>query len=64
MSDYNLRQVLIEREGLSPGLADIQIAAMRQEVANGADPEELLYEIGLEPDYVEDLIDMGWGMTK
>lgn len=30
---------------------------MREEVLNGADPEEVLYEYGLEPDYIMDLID-------
>lgn len=29
---------------------------LRDEVAAGADPEDLLYEIGLEPDYVFGLI--------
>ena len=33
-----------------------EIKAMRQEVLDGADPEELLYDIGLEPDYVFDLL--------
>lgn len=30
---------------------------MRQAVKNGADPEEVLYEYGLELDYFEELID-------
>ena len=30
---------------------------MREEVLNGADPEEVLYEYGLEPDYIMDLLD-------
>lgn len=29
---------------------------MRNEVREGADPEELLYDIGLEPDYIFALI--------
>jgi hypothetical protein len=39
--------------------ADIDdvISEMRQEVECGADPEEVLYEEGFEPDYVFDLID-------
>ncbi len=32
------------------------IKEMRQRVYEGEDPEEILYEIGLEPDYVFDLI--------
>ena len=31
---------------------------MKQEVAFGADPEEVLYDEGLEPDYIFDLIDI------
>ena len=33
------------------------IKKMRQAVKNGADPEEVLYEYGLEPDYIMDLLD-------
>lgn len=32
------------------------ISIMKEEVDNGADPEELLYEYGLEPDYIMDII--------
>jgi hypothetical protein len=33
-----------------------KIASMRAQVANGKDPEKLLYNVGLEPDYVFDLL--------
>jgi hypothetical protein len=33
------------------------IADMADEVAKGADPEEVLHEEGFEPDYVFDLLD-------
>ena len=32
------------------------LTQMREDVFNGANPEEILYNIGLEPDYLEDLI--------
>lgn len=32
------------------------ISGMRKRMFNGEDPEELLYEVGLEPDYVMDLL--------
>jgi hypothetical protein len=36
--------------------ADVIIFDMRNAVLNGDDPEELLYEFGLEPDYVMDIL--------
>lgn len=32
------------------------IVSMREEVSNGADPEDVLYDEGLEPDWVLDLL--------
>jgi uncharacterized protein (DUF433 family) len=29
---------------------------MREAVMNGADPEDLLYDYGLEPDYIFDIL--------
>lgn len=52
-----LKQVLMRRDRLSADEADYQIEEARQEVADGADPEELLEDMfGLEPDYILDLI--------
>jgi hypothetical protein len=48
--------VLMRRDGLTKAMALQQILEMRQQVAEGEDPEELLYEIGLEPDYILDLL--------
>jgi hypothetical protein len=47
---------LMRTEGVSRPEALDMFNEMREEVANGADPEELLYDIGLEPDYVFALI--------
>ena len=52
-----LKQVLMRRDKMTAEEADELIAEAREEVANGADPEEILYnDFGLEPDYVFDLI--------
>jgi hypothetical protein len=47
----------MKRDELTYDEAIEQIAEARNMVANGADPEEILYEeFGLEPDYVFDLL--------
>ena len=51
-----LLNILMRRDGMTRAEAIAEIKAMRQEVLDGADPEELLYDIGLEPDYVFDLL--------
>ena len=57
MSDYNLKDVLMDRDGLTSDEADREIERMREEIEDGADPEGILFDIGLEPDYLEDLLD-------
>ena len=56
MSD--LKDVLMRRDGLTSAEADRLIAEMREEIYAGADPDDVLYDIGLEPDYVFDLVDV------
>lgn len=51
-----LKQALIQGQGLTSEEAIELIADMRKQVLEGADPEELLYDEGLEPDYIFDLI--------
>jgi hypothetical protein len=47
----------MRRDGLSRREAQEMIAAAREEVAQGRDPEEVLEEdFGLEPDWVMDLL--------
>jgi len=53
---YSIKKVLIERDGYSEEEAQEILKEMREDVANGENPEELLYDIGLEPDYIFDLI--------
>lgn len=53
-----LEQVLIERDKMSLEEAREMIDEARKEIANGRDPEEILYEdFGLEPDYIYDLLE-------
>lgn len=52
----SLKEVLMRRDELTSDEADEQIQEMRDEVEAGADPEELLNDIGLEPDYIFDII--------
>ena len=42
--------------GYTKAEARAEMADMRQRIAEGEDPEEVLYEMGLEPDYVMDLL--------
>lgn len=51
-----LLNVLMNRDKLTKAEAIDQIRDMRAQVLDGADPEDVLYDMGLEPDYVFDLI--------
>jgi len=54
-----LRRVLIDRDGCTPEEAQELIDLAKAEVAEGADPEEVLSEhFGLEPDYVFELLEV------
>lgn len=53
----NLKEVLMKRDGMSVEEADQAIEDAKQQVREGADPEDVLYEeFGLEPDYFFDLL--------
>jgi len=56
MKMNDLEKVLTERDGLTQEEADEQIAEMRKRMLEGEDPEELLWEVGLESDYIFDLL--------
>ena len=52
-----LKEILIRRDGMTEAEANELIQEARASVEDGADPEEvLLFEFGLEPDYIFDLI--------
>ena len=46
----------LKNKGYSDTEAEELIAEMKDRVSSGENPEEVLYEEGLEPDYVFDLI--------
>jgi len=53
-----LKKALMSSQGITGSEADEIIEEMKNRVLDeGQDPEEVLYEEGLEPDYVFDLLD-------
>jgi hypothetical protein len=52
-----LKDIFMRRDNMTAEEADDLISEMRDEVAAGVDPEDVLYDQGLEPDYVFDLLD-------
>ena len=48
--------VLMERDNMSKQEAISYFKELRERMFDGEDPTELLHEIGLEPDYIMDLI--------
>jgi hypothetical protein len=53
----DILSVLVRRDGLSPQEANELLSELKNRVLDGEDPEEILSEeLGLEPDYVFDLI--------
>lgn len=52
-----LKKVLMNRDGLTSEEADNVIQEMQNQIFDdGDDPETVLEDIGLEPDYLEDLL--------
>ena len=56
MKTKRIIQELIERDSLTFSEAKEVLAEMMERVKDGESPEDVLYEIGLEPDYIFDLI--------
>lgn len=52
----SLKQALIEGQGYSTQEAADVICEMKQRVSEGEDPEEILFEEGLEPDYIFEIL--------
>lgn len=52
----NLQKAIINIYEITAQEAEMIIYELRRRIFKGENPEELLYEIGLEPDYIEDLI--------
>lgn len=54
--DTRLAHIFMTRDNMSHYEAAAKVEEMRSRVWDGEDPEELLWEEGLEPDYIMDLI--------
>jgi hypothetical protein len=54
---YSLLQAIMLSQGLTVQEAKNEIADLVAQVENGEDLETALYNIGLEPDYIFDLLD-------
>ena len=54
--DTELARVFMTRDRMSCNEAAAKVEEMRSLVWEGEDPEDLLWEEGLEPDYIMDLI--------
>ena len=53
---FELKQIFMDRDEMTSEEANELIEEMRQRVIEGEDPEEILYEQSLEPDYIFDII--------
>ena len=54
--DTKLARIFMTRDHMSQSDAAAKVEEMRERVWEGEDPEELLWEEGLEPDHIMDLI--------
>ena len=57
MQTFNLLTALMRSQDFTKQEAMDELNEMKERVFEGEDPEEILYEYGLEPDYVFDLLD-------
>lgn len=53
----NLISALMASNGYDEAEATEAIQQMKNEILHGCDPSEVLYDYGLEPDYIENLLD-------
>ena len=51
-----LKMALMSGQEMTSSEADEAIEEMKELILDGEDPEDLLYDYGLEPDYIFDLI--------
>lgn len=51
-----LCRILMQRDSLTREEAEEQTQEAKDEIADGLDPEEALNDMGLEPDYIFDLL--------
>lgn len=51
-----LIEAFMNKDGMTEAEATAHVQELKERVYDGEDPEEILFEEGLEPDYVMDLI--------
>ena len=51
-----IERILIRRDEMTEEEAKEVVAEAREMIADGENPEDVLYDLGLEPDYIFDLI--------
>ena len=51
-----IEKIFMERDGMTAEEAKNQLNELRQQVIDGEDPEEVLYDVDLEPDYIFDIL--------
>lgn len=56
MEISELQQAIMHRDGCTVAEAAEIILDMKERVADGEDPEEVLFDEGFEPDYVFDIL--------
>ena len=49
-------RILMNRDEMTEEEAEEFVAEAKELIADGENPEEILYDLGLEPDYIFDLI--------
>lgn len=52
----NIEKILMQRDEMSLEEAKETVQECREAIAEGEDPEEILYDLGLEIDYIFDLL--------
>jgi len=56
MKPTELHKAIMNRDNYSFEEADELVKELRQSVADGENPEEVLYDEGFEPDYIFDIL--------
>lgn len=51
-----LIKIFMNRDGMTLSEAEEQVNWMKEQVAQGENPEDVLYDEGLEPDYILELL--------
>ena len=56
VNNMELIKIFMNRDGMTLSEAEEQVDWMKEQVAQGENPEDVLYDEGLEPDYILELL--------